>query len=95
MKGIDAFSLAPIPITVRFKNQALAKGTGFIWSSGEKFFVITNWHNVTGINPRTGKHLSTHGGEPDRVGLQVGLVGSGLGTRGPIDVSLRGQDGEP
>jgi hypothetical protein len=95
MKEIDAFSLAAIPITMSFGNTELAKGTGFTWSYGEKLFLITNWHNVTGINPRTGKHLSCHAGEPDRVRLQVGLVGSALGTRGPVEVPLRGERNEP
>jgi hypothetical protein len=60
MKEIDAFSLAPIPLSMRFEKTELAKGTGFTWNCGGNLFLITNWHNVTGINPRTGKHLSCH-----------------------------------
>lgn len=33
-----------------------AKATGFHWSSGSTLYFITNWHNVTGRNPRTKKY---------------------------------------
>lgn len=46
-------------------DQELATGTGFIYKYDSKLYLITNWHNVTGLNPFTKKPLSTHGGLPD------------------------------
>jgi hypothetical protein len=46
-------------------NSFIAHGTGFIWNHKEKQYLITNWHNLTGQNPFTGKHLSPGGKVPD------------------------------
>jgi len=46
-------------------KQPLASGTGFIYQYREKFYLITNWHNVTGLNPITKEPISKHGGIPD------------------------------
>jgi hypothetical protein len=46
-------------------RQKLASATGFVYERKEKLYLITNWHNVTGINPITKKHISNHGGIPD------------------------------
>lgn len=34
-----------------------AYGTGFLWEVDNKTFLLTNWHNLTGVNPDTGKLL--------------------------------------
>ena len=40
--------------------------SSFIYSCGEKNYLITNWHNVSGRNPINGEPLSsTHSGLPD------------------------------
>ena len=33
--------------------------TGFIWKFQNEYFLFSNWHNFTGINPDTGKPLGT------------------------------------
>ncbi|MBN9031205.1 MAG: trypsin-like peptidase domain-containing protein [Rhizobiales bacterium] len=39
---------------------AQSQGTGFFWKSKDNFwYLITNWHVVTGSNPDTGKLLGT------------------------------------
>jgi hypothetical protein len=35
-----------------------AIGTGFLWEETSGLYLITNWHNVTGVNPDTNKMLS-------------------------------------
>ncbi len=92
---IDQYSLVAKPLEMSFERTALSIGTGFIWRGGEHEFLITNWHNVTGINPRTGAHLTPHAGEPDTVTAQLDLAGSPPGTRGPISLPLRDVDGAP
>ncbi len=92
---IDQYSLAAKPLEMSFRGTPLSTGTGFIWRVGEQAFLITNWHVVTGINPRTGVHLSPNAGEPDTVTAQLDLVGSWPGTRGPVSLPLRNANGRP
>lgn len=78
-----------------FGRTLLSTGTGFIWRAGGNAFLITNWHNVTGIDPGTGKHLSRYAGEPDTVTTQLDLAGSPPGTRGPVSLLLRDANSSP
>lgn len=75
MKPINPnnLSLVPIFLTMYFDEtrQKLATGTGFIYKCKNKFYLITNWHNVTGLNPLTKANLATHGGIPDVITLTL------------------------
>jgi hypothetical protein len=52
-------------------GQKLASGTGFIYERNSKLYLITNWHNVTGLNPITKKQIGDNGGIPDEVVLTL------------------------
>lgn len=45
---IDQYSLVALPIEMYFNDTLLSQGTGFVWIDGDSFFLITNWHNVSG-----------------------------------------------
>ena len=45
-------------------DATLATGTGFIYEFEDHYFLITNGHNVTGVNPETGQRITNHGGFP-------------------------------
>lgn len=45
----------------------LARATGFLVRQDDRTYLITNWHNLSGVNPETGKNLSEQGGRPDEV----------------------------
>lgn len=79
---------------MKFQATTLALGTGFISSSGEAFFLVSNWHNFSGKNPSTGAHLSPTGGEPDQVRIWWNRKNQ-LGTKFSDDRMLRGGDGRP
>lgn len=66
-------SFTSVPITMYFNEtqQKLASATGFVYERGEKIYLITNWHNVTGKNPITKKQISEHGGIPDIIVLTL------------------------
>jgi hypothetical protein len=66
---IDEFSVAVTPLRLFFGQKLLSSGTGFFWQAENTHFLITNWHNFSGRDPNTGKHLSETGAEPDRVAL--------------------------
>ena len=92
---IDPYSLAAKPLEMSFGGTSLSTGTGFIWRTQGGAFLVTNWHNLTGINPRTGAHLSPTLGEPDTVTAQLDLGGSPPGTRGQVPLPLRDRSGAP
>lgn len=70
MKNIikpDPISLTTHHIHMCFTptDLVISSGTGFIYSKNNDFYLITNWHNVTGKNPLTSKCLSQTGAIPD------------------------------
>src|ERR1039457_5085979 len=46
-------SVAAVPLEMRFQGQPLSSGTTFVWRREGRAYLITNWHNATGINPTT------------------------------------------
>ncbi len=65
--NLNPISYCSIPISMYFQEtkQKLGTGTAFIYEYEEKFYLITNWHNVTGVNPITEEQIGSHGGIPD------------------------------
>ena len=50
-----------------FGETELAIGTAFFYRHLESTHLVTNWHNVTGRNPKSKQPLSSHGGVPNRM----------------------------
>ena len=48
-------------------GKVLSSGTGFVFKHEDGFYMITNWHNVSGKNPVTGEYLVTTGAVPDMI----------------------------
>jgi len=94
---LDEYSLAAAPIALYFDTTLLATATGFFWRFDGKAYLITNWHNVTGKNPETMKHLDEEkGGEPNRLIAEVQVNHPEfLGNRVPLQIVLRDKDGTP
>lgn len=65
----DPISLTTHQLHIAFNDEILATGTGFIYEKNGEHFLITNWHNVSGKHPETGKHNSPHLGEPNTIGV--------------------------
>jgi len=63
----DLLSMVVTPVEMSFQGNEIAHGTGFLWRHGEKVYLITNWHNVTGVHPFTGAHLNEGGCVPDAI----------------------------
>jgi len=61
----DPISLSTHHLHLAYSNNILANGTGFIYEKNSKFYLITNWHVITGRHPDTNKHLSKTGGMPN------------------------------
>jgi hypothetical protein len=45
----------------------LATDRAFFWKHVGRFFLVTNWHNLAGLNPFTGEHLNAGGCIPDTI----------------------------
>jgi hypothetical protein len=63
----DLLSMIVTPVEMSFQGKEIAHGTGFLWRHEEKVYLITNWHNVTGVHPFKGKHLNKNGCVPDSI----------------------------
>lgn len=48
-------------------EQVIATGTGFIYEFEDKYYLITNGHNITGVNPETNTRVVDHSGIPDLI----------------------------
>lgn len=48
-----------------------AIATGFLWRAETDWFLVTNWHNVTGRNPDTGKCLGSFTPTHLEVGIRI------------------------
>ncbi len=94
MPGIDQYSVAARPVEMYFGETFLSMGTAFIWKRGDDHFLVTNWHNFSGKNPRTGKHLSSTNAEPDRIKAWWN-VKDNLARKIATIVPIRSAEGEP
>jgi hypothetical protein len=56
--SIDPYSAATVPIELLFNTTNLGLPTGFVWEDAGRFFLITNWHSVSGKDVFTKKHTS-------------------------------------
>lgn len=62
---LDELSYTAYPIEIYRDKTILAKGTCFVYSDAGALYLVTNWHNVTGLNPVTGSSLSPTGARPN------------------------------
>ncbi len=62
-------SLSSVVLELYFSETSalLGTGTAFFYRRNGSVFLITNWHNFSGLNPFTKKPITAHGGKPDRI----------------------------
>ena len=99
-------SYAPVKLRILRKTAGvdeteLAIASGFFWSYKLDFYLITNWHNVTGWDRANNRSLSAFAAQPTH--LNVPLLRKSNQTdldqtfavRNRHDVALYGEDGKP
>lgn len=84
----DPLSSVTIPITLAFNQTILAKATAFIYQFQSKFYLITNWHNVTGLNPFTKMPLGANAGIPNILHFELQSNKSSVLEWMPFSVDL-------
>jgi Trypsin-like peptidase domain len=94
MSVIDQYSVAAIPIEMFFNQTWLALATGFVWAQDGEPFLITNWHNVSGKDPNTGRHVSREAAEPNKLKIWFNQKDN-LGSKSPKLVSIRDSHDAP
>lgn len=69
MTGIinDPWTYAVTFLELLFEDQVLATGSGFFWQKEGAYYLVTNWHNLSGRDPTTKIPLSDTAALPDRV----------------------------
>jgi hypothetical protein len=65
--NVDQLTVTSLHLEVFFGNQYLSSATGFVIRKDEENFLVTNWHVVSGRNPKTKKLLSDTGAIPNKV----------------------------
>ena len=96
-----SLSVCPLRLFRRHQNGEKvgdALGTGFLWKRSPDFFLVTNWHNVTGRNSITGDFLGSFAPNFVTVGLKtVQREESGRTWVGSFrcDIPIRSGDEEP
>jgi hypothetical protein len=94
-----SLSVARIELLHQWSDNSVvgAVGTAFFYRSAGQPFLITNWHNVTGLHPQTGKSLHSKGLIPNVLRLHykkwVDETKKVLQSQ-PLDLSLS-DDGRP
>jgi hypothetical protein len=63
----DQLSLTTHYLRIKFSktNNLFATATGFIYQYDDTYYLITNAHNITRVNPETNSRICNHAGFPD------------------------------
>jgi len=71
MSGIDPISATTSKVTMFFNETELSTGTCFFWRANSGVYLVTNWHNLSGKDNITGKHLSDKLAEPNAIEFNI------------------------
>lgn len=94
MTTIDPFSLTTTPIEQFFNATLLGTATGFVWSIGEKYFLITNWHVVTCRIFPTRRYIKSHAGRPNILRVRFNF-GQRRFEKQQYEIKIRDDDDRP
>ena len=59
--NIDEFSVKPLYLETYLSTSRTGIATGFVVKRNDLYYLVTNWHVVTGRNPHNNQPLSTTG----------------------------------
>lgn len=79
MVQVTSISPTAVQIYLDRGDMNLAIGTGFPYLIENAPFLVSNWHNFSGRNSRTGRALHTMGALPDRVRFVLWRRDNGVG----------------
>lgn len=68
---LDKLSYCSVPVVARRGPICLASCTGFFYKNNDSYYLITNWHNVTGIDYVNRRRTSGTGGSPSELEIPI------------------------
>ncbi|MEW5844325.1 MAG: serine protease [Bacteroidota bacterium] len=68
---IDNFSQTSYYVECLFDNLTISTGTCFFFKERDDYFLITNWHIVTGKNPQNKTCLRKDGAIPNKIKVKI------------------------
>jgi len=69
--NIDNYSLASYYVEAKYNDDLLGNATCFFYKQETKFYLVTNWHVVTGKDPITNQILSPSGKTPNLLSVRI------------------------
>ena len=93
----STYSQCPFELHMHDEQGMISTGSAFFFGIDDEWFLITNWHNVSGKHFLTKKPLSKRVPTHLVAKLSSYEVGTGKGSFGvaPHDIPIYGQDREP
>jgi hypothetical protein len=64
---LNPLSFPPILLEANFEDSTIAIATGFIWKHEKDNFLVSNWHVMSGLDPKTHQPIDSFSSTPDRV----------------------------
>lgn len=83
-----AISNSIVHLTMRFDETVLAIGTGVLYEKDGQNFIVTAWHNVTGLHPETMRYLSDTGASPNNILATIAMTTTDQGSSEGVTVRL-------
>src|SRR2546426_10293332 len=91
---IDPLSCCSLRLEMLTDSKSLGKATGFTVQDGNAWFLITNWHVLSGRNPETNQPCHPSAGLPDKVIVTYPMV-TPTNTWDARTYDLFSRDGRP
>ena len=92
--SIDRLSVTSLRLWLYAGSERISSATGFAVSKGDKHYLITNWHVLSGMNPETQQPIRPDGKIPDSITI-LHNVYADLGSWMLVRESLYNSDGDP
>jgi len=89
--SIDPVSLGTLYLQPMCREHTLSTATGFVIRHGPYYFIVTNWHVVTGVNPATDLCIDKNLMEPTKIKVffhKEGALGEWLEYEMPLFDSI-------
>lgn len=90
MIKIDRLTVTSLHLELFFDTTYLSSATGFVIKKEDKYYLVTNWHVVSGKHPQTHKLLSLKGSIPNKIRIwhnQKDKLGSWVAKDYPLQGS--------
>jgi hypothetical protein len=92
MTKVDHLSLIAVPIALYFRKTCISNATAFVWSRHGQYYLITNWHVLSGRNSRTGENLHKCGAWPNKLRAQFSSKSTSNFWKESIEIPLLDSD---